>query len=100
VRDEKVISVENAVRKMTTLPANRLGLYDRGRITPGAAADLLIFDPERVADTATFVKPLSYAIGIPYVLVNGEVVIDNGRFTSTNSGAVLRHRAPSGDGLR
>ncbi len=100
VRDEKVISVENAVRKMTTLPANRLGLYDRGRITPGAAADLLIFDPERVADTATFVKPLSYAIGIPYVLVNGEVVIDNGRFTSTNSGAVLRHRAPAGDGVR
>jgi N-acyl-D-aspartate/D-glutamate deacylase len=96
VRDEKVISVENAVRKMAALPANRLGLYDRGRITPGSAADLVIFDPEKVADTATFTKPLSYAAGIPYVLVNGEVVIDNGRFTSANPGAVLRRRGAAG----
>jgi len=92
VREDKVITLENAVRKMAALPANRLGLYDRGRITPGAAADLLIFDPDRVADTATFSKPLAYAVGISYVLVNGEVVIDDGKFTSANPGAVLRHR--------
>jgi N-acyl-D-aspartate/D-glutamate deacylase len=92
VREENVISLENAVRKMTALPANRLGLYDRGRITPGSAADLLILDPDQVADTATFTKPLSHSVGIPYVLVNGGAVIDNGRFTAANPGAVLRHR--------
>ena len=92
VREEKVISLETAVRKMTALPANRLGLYDRGRINPGMAADLVIFDPGNVADTATFARPLSYSAGMSYVVVNGAVVIDNGRFTSANPGAVLRYR--------
>ncbi len=90
VREEKVISLEAAVRKMAALPANRLGLYGRGRINPGMAADVLIFDPEKVADTATFNKPLSYPVGMPYVIVNGVVVVDGGRFTLANPGAVLR----------
>jgi N-acyl-D-aspartate/D-glutamate deacylase len=92
VRDEHVLSLESAIRKMSSLPANRLGLYDRGRIAPGMAADLVIFNPETVRDTATFEKPLSFPEGIPHVLVNGVAVIDAGRFTNVNPGKVLRYR--------
>jgi N-acyl-D-amino-acid deacylase len=94
VRDDKVLSLEQAVRQMSALPANFLQLYDRGRIAPGMAADLLVFDPQRVQDTATFAKPLSFPIGMPYVIVNGKVAIDDGRFTAENGGIVLRHIAP------
>jgi N-acyl-D-amino-acid deacylase len=92
VREERVITLEAAVRQMSSLPANFLRLYDRGRIAPGAAADLLVFDPDKVQDTATFTKPLSFPEGMPYVIVNGRVEIDNGRFTDENGGAVLRMR--------
>jgi N-acyl-D-aspartate/D-glutamate deacylase len=92
VREEKVISLESAVRQMSSLPANFLQLHDRGRIAPGMAADLLVFDPARVQDTAMFVKPLSFPEGMPYVIVNGRVEIDNGRFTSENGGMVLWHQ--------
>ena len=92
VREEKVITLEQAVRQMSALPANFLQLYDRGRIAPGMAADLLVFDPARVQDTATFQKPLAFPIGMPYVIVNGTVEIDDGRFTEENGGQVLRHR--------
>lgn len=92
VREEKVIPLEQAVRQMSSLPANFLQLYDRGRIAPGMAADLLIFDPDRVQDTATFTKPLSLPTGMPYVIVNGKVEIDDGRFTNENGGQVLRHK--------
>jgi N-acyl-D-amino-acid deacylase len=91
VREEKVISLERAVRQMSALPANFLQLYDRGRIAPGMAADLLVFDPARVQDTATFVKPLSFPTGMPYVIVNGKVVNDKDRFTAENGGMLLRH---------
>jgi len=90
VRDEKVIPLEAAVRQMSSLPANFLRLYDRGRIAPGMAADLLVFDPDKVQDIATFTKPLSFPEGMPYVIVNGNVEIDNGRFSTQNGGAVLR----------
>jgi N-acyl-D-aspartate/D-glutamate deacylase len=90
VREEKVISLEGAVRRMTSLAANRLRLHDRGRIALGMAADLVVFDPVRVSDTATFTRPLAFPEGIPYVVVNGTIAIDNGRFTSENGGAVLR----------
>jgi len=93
VREEKVISLEEAVRKMTSLPANRLGLFDRGRIALGAAADLVVFDPERVRDTATFARPLSHSEGIEYVIVSGQLVIDGGRRTGNLPGKILRHRA-------
>jgi N-acyl-D-amino-acid deacylase len=93
VRDEKVISLEQAVHQMSRLPASFLQLYDRGLIAPGMAADLLVFDPERVQDTATFTKPLSFPTGMPYVIVNGKVEIDDGRFTGEYGGVVLRHRA-------
>jgi N-acyl-D-amino-acid deacylase len=92
VRAEKIITLEAAVRKMSSLAANQLLLYDRGRITPGAAADILIFDPETIQDTATFTKPIAFPVGMPYVVVNGRVAIDNGKFTSENAGQVLRRK--------
>ncbi|MEZ5401308.1 MAG: D-aminoacylase [Bryobacteraceae bacterium] len=92
VRDGKVISWEAAVRKMSSLAANRLGLYDRGRIALGLAADLVVFDPEKVRDKANFAHPVAFPEGIPYVIVNGEPVIDGGKFAQTNPGRVLRRR--------
>jgi N-acyl-D-amino-acid deacylase len=93
VREDKVISLEMAIRKMTSLPANRLKLYDRGRIAPGMAADLVIFDPGTIEDTATFSKPLSFPTGISYVLVNGKIAIDHGQPTGEIAGKVLRNSA-------
>ena len=91
VREEHVIPLEDAVRKMSSLPANSLKLYDRGRLSPGFRADLLIFDPAKVQDTATFDKPMSYSVGFDYVLVNGTLVIDNNLSTRALPGSVLRH---------
>ncbi len=93
VRDEKVISLEMAIRKMTSLPANRLKLYDRGRIAPGMAADLVVFDPNTIQDTATFAKPLAFPTGISYVLVNGKIAVDHGQQTAELAGKVLRNAA-------
>ena len=93
VRDREVVSLQEAVRKMTTLPASRLGLSRRGRIAPGFAADLVVFDPENVSDTATFESPHSYAAGIPHVAVNGVLVIEHGDFTGQTPGKVIRDAA-------
>ena len=93
VEGEHVLPLEEAVRKMSALPANLLMLNDRGRLAPGMAADLLIFDPANVKDTATYEKPLSYAAGFDVVVVNGVVVIEDGRSTGARPGAVLRHDA-------
>ena len=90
VREEQVISLENAIREMTSLPANQLHLRNRGRIDPGLAADLVLFDPAKVTDTATFAKPLSYSIGMEYVLINGKLAIDKGEATGTLAGEVIR----------
>lgn len=91
VRDEKVLTLPEAVRKMTWLPAQILGLKDRGRISEGLAADVVVFDPARVGETNSFEQPKSYAAGVPYVLVNGVVVIDKGRHTGAKPGKALRH---------
>jgi N-acyl-D-amino-acid deacylase len=93
VREEKIITLEMAIRKMTSLPANRLKLYDRGRIAPGMAADLVIFDPNTIQDTATFTKPLAFPTGISYVLVNGKIAIDHGQPTGELAGKILRSSA-------
>lgn len=93
VRGEKVITLEEAVRKMTSLPASALNLPDRGSITPGKWADLVIFDPATVADTATFEQPFQYPVGIDTVIVNGQVVLDEGTHTNAKPGKVLRRQA-------
>jgi N-acyl-D-amino-acid deacylase len=90
VREEKIITLESAIREMTSLPANQLKLRDRGRISPGLAADLVLFDPAKIQDTATFAKPLSYAQGIDYVVINGQLAIDQSQPTSALPGKILR----------
>lgn len=90
VRERKVLTLEEAVRKMTSLPAERLGLADRGRIAVGAMADITVFDPATVKDQATFQQPHQYPAGIPWVIVNGVPVVENGAFTSRRPGQVLR----------
>jgi N-acyl-D-amino-acid deacylase len=93
VRDQKVLTLEDAVRKMTTLPAQILGLRDRGQIREGFAADLVVFDPAAVRETNSFEKPKSYPVGIPFTIVNGVVVIDGGRHTGARPGRALMGRA-------
>jgi N-acyl-D-amino-acid deacylase len=90
VRDEKVLTLEDAVRRMTSLPAQRLGLKDRGLLREGYWADVVVFDPGRVSDTATFASPKQYPEGINFVLVNGRVVIDRGNHTGERPGMALR----------
>jgi N-acyl-D-amino-acid deacylase len=91
VRGLGLISLEDAVRKMTSLPAQTFGLRDRGMLREGMAADLVVFDDAAVSDPATFDKPHQYAVGFSYVVVNGEVVLDSGRMTGARPGAALRH---------
>jgi N-acyl-D-amino-acid deacylase len=89
VRQRKVIPLEQAIRKMTSLPAQHFGFVRRGLVREGYAADLVIFDPSTVADRATFEAPHAYAAGIPFVLVNGEFVVRDGEVTRARPGQVL-----------
>ena len=79
VREQHALSLMNALRRMTAMPADRLGIRTKGRIAIGADADLAVFDPARVIDRATFEKPAQYSEGIQYVLVNGTLVVDRGQ---------------------
>jgi len=88
-RDLKLFTVEEAVRKMTSLPARRMRLADRGLVRTGMAADLTVFDPASVRDLATYEQPLRYAQGIEYVVVNGRIVLDAGQLTAERPGRVL-----------
>ncbi len=90
VRELKTISLEDAIRKMTSLPARRFNLYDRGLLLPGMAADIVIFDSDKIADKATFEASHAYAEGMSYVLVNGAVVIDGGKHIGAKPGKALR----------
>ncbi|MGH2358841.1 MAG: amidohydrolase family protein, partial [Candidatus Limnocylindria bacterium] len=92
VRDEALLSLEEAVRKMTSTAAARIGLPDRGLIRDGYAADLVIFDPQRVRSNATYDEPRRFPDGIEFVIVNGELVVDGGVHTGAQPGRVLRHR--------
>jgi N-acyl-D-amino-acid deacylase len=90
VRDEQLLSLEEAVRKMTGAPAARLGLKDRGLLRDGYVADLVVFDPARIRSNATYDEPRRYPDGIEYVIVNGEPVVDAGRHTGALPGRALR----------
>ena len=91
VRAEKQLMLPEAIRKMTSFPAQRLGLRERGILRDGAKADVVIFDPKTVKAPATRANPKQYPLGIPYVIVNGQVVVDNSRHTGATPGTVLRH---------
>jgi len=93
VREEHVLTLEQAVHKMSGLTAQQMHLADRGLIKEGFAADLVIFDPATVADRATFSDPFQYPVGISTVIVNGRVVLDNGRHTGERPGVVIRGHA-------
>lgn len=92
VREERLLSWESAIQKMTGMPAAKLGLKDRGLILPGAAADLVVFDPRTVKDEATYQEPHRYPSGIPYVIVNGQIVVDDGAMKPVPAGRVLTAR--------
>jgi dihydroorotase/N-acyl-D-amino-acid deacylase len=89
VRDEKLLPLEEAVRKMTSLPATRMHLRDRGLLRPGMLADVVAFDPARVRERSTYADPNHYSEGIPYVAVNGVLVVDQGKITSARPGRAL-----------
>lgn len=90
VREEQVLPLEEALRKMTSLNAEKLGIKDRGLIAPGMKADLAVFDPDLVLDRATFEQPHQFPVGIDYVVVNGVIVLEKGRATGAMPGQVLR----------
>lgn len=90
VREQKVIRIEEAIRRMTSLPAQKFNLRDRGLIREGMAADIVIFDESIVGDAATYTQPHAYSNGFKYVLVNGQVVVDSGKHSGVRSGQVLK----------
>jgi N-acyl-D-amino-acid deacylase len=89
VREEKVLMLEEAIRRMTSLPAQRFQLSDRGLILPGMAADVVIFNEKEVQDLSSFEKPHQYSKGFQYVLVNGALVVENGKHTGARTGKPL-----------
>ena len=91
VREQKVLRIEDAIRKMTSLPANTFHFQGRGELHEGNWADIVVFDPEKVRDNSTYKDPHHYATGIPYVLVNGVLVINNGEHSGAKAGRPLRH---------
>jgi N-acyl-D-amino-acid deacylase len=103
VREDHALSTEEAVRRMTSLPADNLSLKDRGRLRPGAFADLVVFDPKTIQDHATFEKSHQLSTGVSYVIVNGKLALKDGKATGAATGKVVRGRAwtgASGGGCR
>jgi N-acyl-D-aspartate/D-glutamate deacylase len=92
VREEALIRLEEAIRKMTSLPAQILGVRDRGLLREGYRADVVVFDPERIVDRATYEQPKQYASGVEHVLVNGVQVVDDGNHTGARPGQVVYGR--------
>jgi N-acyl-D-aspartate/D-glutamate deacylase len=91
VRESKTLTLPDAIRKMTSLPAERLGITDRGQLKPGYKADVVVFNPETITERSTFDQPHQLSEGVQWLLVNGEVVVSNGDHTGALPGRVLRH---------
>jgi N-acyl-D-amino-acid deacylase len=89
VRDEKILPLEEAIRRLSSLPAERLKIRDRGVLRPGWFADVVVFDPARIADFATFEKPHQFSTGMIHVFVNGKQVLKNGDHTGAKPGTVM-----------
>jgi N-acyl-D-amino-acid deacylase len=89
VRDCEIISLQEAIRKMTWGPAQKLGITDRGLLREGMAADVVVFNPTTILDTATFDDPHKFPIGIEYVLVNGQITINEGEHTERRAGKII-----------
>jgi N-acyl-D-aspartate/D-glutamate deacylase len=89
VREQHILTLEEGVRRMSGYPAARLKLWDRGLLRPGAKADVVLFDPDRIADRATFEKPHQYSVGVRHVIVNGKFVLRNDTVTTERPGRVL-----------
>jgi N-acyl-D-amino-acid deacylase len=90
VREKNVLRLEDAIRKMCSLPAQRVGLPKRGSIKEGMYADIVVFDYKKIQDTATYIDPQQFPIGISYVIVNGTIVIEEGEHTNELPGKSLR----------
>jgi N-acyl-D-amino-acid deacylase len=95
VREKHVLTLEDAVRKMTSWPASRMGLADRGVLREGLRADVVVFNAEKVLDTADWTHPTTTPVGIDAVIVNGAIALDHGTYTGAKSGRVLRHECPA-----
>jgi N-acyl-D-amino-acid deacylase len=91
VRELKIIRLEEAIRRMTSLPATKFNLRDRGLLREGMAADIVIFDEQQVGDRATFEKPHAYSVGFEYIIVNGKVTAEKGKHTGVRNGVVLKN---------
>jgi len=89
VRERGVLELEDAIRKMTSLTSQRLGIHDRGLIVEGYFADIAVFDADEIIDRATFEDPHQYATGMKFVLVNGEVVVEDGQHTGKRPGRII-----------
>jgi N-acyl-D-amino-acid deacylase len=98
VREEQVITLQDAIRKLSGLPAKNLKLERRGKLKKGYYADVVVFDPETVQDHATFVEPHQYATGMRHVFVNGEQVLKDGEHTGATPGRVVRGPGWTGRG--
>jgi len=92
-RDARLLDLASAIRKMTSEPCRRMGLGDRGWLRPGYAADVVLFDPDRVKDTATYEDPIRYPVGVSMVLVNGVVTVEGGTHTGARAGQIARRTA-------
>lgn len=90
VREEKLITLEDAIRRFTSRPAGRVGITDRGILRPGMKADVTIFNPQTIHDVSTFVDPTHYSVGVEHVLVNGKAVVSNGKITNERPGEPIR----------
>jgi N-acyl-D-amino-acid deacylase len=100
VRERKTLTLEDAIRRMTSLPARTFGFRDRGLLMEGFAADVVLFDPDVVRDKATFEDPHQYTDGFEMVLVNGKAVVQDGKLTGVRSGRVLKRRTTGHEALR